>query len=92
MLSCICISKVAIISDQSVMCYSDQMLVNLEFVEPFDGLIYIDESYNKEWCKWEGTSSLYLNLSIPTIDANKDAKSCKTSIKQVFRYFDEHPL
>uniref|UniRef100_A0A0R3RFJ6 DDE Tnp4 domain-containing protein n=1 Tax=Elaeophora elaphi TaxID=1147741 RepID=A0A0R3RFJ6_9BILA len=34
-------------------CHSNRMDVHLEFVEPFDGIIFADQAYNDSACRWE---------------------------------------
>ncbi|VDN45239.1 unnamed protein product [Gongylonema pulchrum] len=66
-----------------VNCHSNRMEVQLEFEEPFSGVIFADQAYNDSSCRWEGQLSSKLNFTIPV--STKDGLSaCEATLEQVF--------
>uniref|UniRef100_A0A915PDU9 ZP domain-containing protein n=1 Tax=Setaria digitata TaxID=48799 RepID=A0A915PDU9_9BILA len=62
-------------------CHSNRMDVQLEFDEPFNGVIFADQAYNDSACRWEGENARKINFSIPILGPNS-TYVCGITLKQ----------
>uniref|UniRef100_A0A914CIQ1 ZP domain-containing protein n=1 Tax=Acrobeloides nanus TaxID=290746 RepID=A0A914CIQ1_9BILA len=54
------------------------MVVNLSFEEPFDGMVYAQNHYQDEACKWPGNGGRYLLIIIPLGNLTLEEKEEKS--------------
>lgn len=55
------------------------MDVHLEFNDPFNGVIFVQQAFTDNACRWEGENTIRMNFSIP-ISGNY---SCGTTLQPV---------
>lgn len=69
--------------DRSVQCNSNQMMVTLEFVQPFLGVVYTNKFYQNKDCKWNGSASRQLQVPIPLNTNPATQPYCGVQLKEV---------
>lgn len=70
-----------LLKDYAVACLKDRMDIQIEFGEPFDGVIFADQAYNDSACRWEGQHTTKLNFSMPVSMSNGES-ACSSKFKQ----------
>ncbi|KAI6175426.1 ZP domain-containing protein [Aphelenchoides bicaudatus] len=54
-----------LLEDREVICSSDRMVLNLSFERPFHGLVFSENQFEHEECKWRGNGGHYLLVVVP---------------------------
>ncbi|CAG9534950.1 unnamed protein product, partial [Cercopithifilaria johnstoni] len=57
------------------------MDIQLEFDEPFSGIIFADKAYNDSACRWDGKYNIKMNVSIP-IFGSDGSYACGIKLQQ----------
>lgn len=62
-----------LLEQKEVICTSDKIIVNLAFIEPFNGMVFVEEKFADDKCRWPGTGGHYLLVVMPLENATTTA-------------------
>uniref|UniRef100_A0A7E4ZZY4 ZP domain-containing protein n=1 Tax=Panagrellus redivivus TaxID=6233 RepID=A0A7E4ZZY4_PANRE len=63
----------SLLEDKEVLCTTDKIIVNLAFVDPFEGIVFAQNHFTDKDCQWRGTGGRYLLVVVPLDNATTTA-------------------